>query len=105
MGSTLRNMKFNHVSSQAVDKTTGLCSDQTIRLRGFYPFQNYPDVLRRIHSIDPETKKHLVFLTNNFSLPALTIAQLYKARWGISYYLKTAHDFLLTNEHTHVIHI
>lgn len=83
-----RNMKFNLVSSQAVDKTTGLCSDQTIRLRGFYPSRNYPDVLRRIHYIDPETKKHLVFLTNNFSLPALTIAQLYKARWRVELFFK-----------------
>jgi transposase len=83
-----RNMKFSRVSFQSVDKTTGICSDQSIRLQGFYASQNYPGTLRRIHYVDHETKKRLVFLTNNFSLPALTIAHLYKARWQVELFFK-----------------
>ncbi len=82
------NMKFARVEFRSVDKTTGLRSDQTIRLQGFCAEKNYPDPLRRIRFFDPETKKHLVFLTNNFSLPALTIAQLYKARWRVELFFK-----------------
>lgn len=82
------NMQFTRVEFRSVDKTTGLRSDQTIRLQGFYAEKNYPDSLRRVRFLDPETKKHLVFLTNNFSLPALTIAQLYKARWRVELFFK-----------------
>jgi len=82
------NMKFLRADFRAVDKTTGLRSDQTIRLQGFYAAKNYPDPLRRIHFVDADTQKHLVFLTNNFSLPALTIAQLYKARWRVELFFK-----------------
>ena len=63
----------------AVDKATGVGADQSIALDGFYTRRNYPEHLRRVHFCDPETGKRLVFLTNNFMLPALTIAALYKA--------------------------
>jgi hypothetical protein len=62
---------------------TGICSDQRIRLTGKLTKDYYPETLRRIHLIVPETGKHLVLLTNNFLLPAVTIAALYKARWQV----------------------
>jgi IS4 transposase len=71
-----------------VDKTTGVQSDQTIMLTTHYPAQNYPEPLRRIRFYDPQRQKRLVFLTNNFELPAETIAQLYKARWHIELFFK-----------------
>jgi hypothetical protein len=71
-----------------VDKTTGLRCDQTIRLTGFYSEQNYPDTLRRIRFYDEEQKRTFVFLTNNFEVPALTIAQLFKERWKIELFFK-----------------
>ncbi len=63
-----------------MDKTSGLRSDQTIVLTGPKTSQEYPVPLRRISYVDAETQKRFVFLTNNFTLPALTIAQLYKCR-------------------------
>jgi hypothetical protein len=71
-----------------VDKTTGLRFDQTVVTVGFYPQRHYPDVLRRIGYRDSKTGKKLVFLTNNFTVPALTIAQLYHARWQIELFFK-----------------
>lgn len=82
------NMSFKRVYSHAVDKDTGLLCDQTITLVNFYAKKDYPDKLRRIKFFDSITKKHLTFLTNNFSLPALTIAQLYKSRWQVELFFK-----------------
>lgn len=71
------------VYSRKVDKTTGLKYDQSVKLTGFYIKKDYPDYLRRIKYRDEETGKIYVFLTNNFELSALLIAQLYKERWKI----------------------
>jgi len=82
------NLRFRRISAAVVDKTTGLRCDQTIRLTGFYSEQNYPDTLRRIRFYDEEQKRTFVFLTNNFEVPALTIAQLFKERWKIELFFK-----------------
>ncbi len=71
-----------------MDKTTGLRFDQTVVTAGFYARRDYPAVLRRIGYRDPKTGKALVFLTNNFVVPALTIAKLYKGRWQIELFFK-----------------
>jgi IS4 transposase len=83
-----RNFRFRYLDSRPVDRATGVHSDQIIRLYGFYSKQSYPERLRRIRFFDVETRKWLVFLTNNFTLPALTIAQLYKCRWQIELFFK-----------------
>ncbi len=74
-----RNFNFKRLYSHPVDKSTGLQCDQTIVVRNFYAKKDYPEQLRRIRFFDAEKNKHLVFLTNNFSLPALTIAELIDA--------------------------
>jgi hypothetical protein len=83
-----KNSRFRRRYSRAVDKSTGLLFDQTVVLRGFYSQQQYPEALRRIGYRDPATGKKFVFLTNNFTLPALLIAQLYRARWQIELFFK-----------------
>jgi len=83
-----KDFRFRCVASQAVDKSTGLRCDQTIRLVSFYPLQGYPENLRRIRYCDRETEHQLIFLTNNFSLPTLTIPQLYKCRWQVELFFK-----------------
>ena len=83
-----KNLDAKRRESRIVDKTTGLRSDQTIVLAGVKSSQSYPEALRRIHYYDIETGKRFVFLTNNFVLPALTIAQLYKCRWQIELFFK-----------------
>ncbi len=83
-----RNMAFKRVYSRHVDKTTGLRSDQTIRLTGIKTADEYPQFLRRVVFYDEENDRRLVFLTNNFELPALTIAQLYKCRWQVELFFK-----------------
>ena len=82
------NMKYHRVYSHAVDKTTGVGADQSIALDGFYPKRDYPQHLRRVSFCDPETSKRLVFLTNNFVLPAATVAALYKKRWAVELFFK-----------------
>ena len=82
------NLKYRRLYSTTVDKSTGLKYDQTGVLTGFYTSQHYPDKLRCIKYLDPKTGKHLVFLTNNFSLPALTIADLYRSRWQVELFFK-----------------
>ena len=82
------NMKYHRVSSRPVDKAAGIGADQSIALDGFYTRQGYPTHLRRISFHDPETGKRLVFLTNNFMLPAPTIAALYKKRWAVELFFK-----------------
>ena len=83
-----KDFSFHRLSSLPVDKTTGLRCDQTIRLKSFYPAKSYPHPLRRVRFHDAETDKILIFLTNNFSLPALIIAQLYKCRWQVELFFK-----------------
>ena len=83
-----KNFRCRRQYSRPVDKSTGLQCDQTVRLVSHYPAKHYPESLRRIRFLDFETHKHLVFLTNQFSLPALKIAELYKARWQIEIFFK-----------------
>lgn len=66
----------------------GVLFDQTIKLKGFYSSKDYPRKLRLVGFLDPETQKEFAFLTNNFSLAASTIAQIYKARWQIELFFK-----------------
>ena len=82
------DMKAKRRYSRPVDRTTGLICDQTIVLTGFYTRQGFDRPLRRVKFNDPETGKSLVFLTNNFTLPALTIARLYKYRWQVELFFK-----------------
>jgi len=83
-----KDTQFRRVYSQPVDKTTGLICDQTIRLTGIYTHNYYPEQLRRVRFYDVETDNDLVFFTNNFNLPAITIAQLYKCRWQIELFFR-----------------
>ena len=83
------NFKFKRRYSRSVDKTTGLICDQTVILTTFYPAKAYPEPLRRIKFRDPDDPSSLlVFLTNDFTLPAMTITKLYKARWMIELFFK-----------------
>jgi hypothetical protein len=81
-------MVFQRITSRRVKKSTGLRSDQTIRLTGVNTTTDYPEPLRRIRFYDADKKKIFVFLTNNFTLPALTVACLYKARWRVELFFK-----------------
>ncbi len=83
-----KNIKFQRRYSHSVDKSTGVQCDQTIVLTSYYPAKKYPEPLRRIRFFDEERQKRLVFLTNNFDLPATTIAQLYKSRWQIEIFFR-----------------
>ena len=82
------NLKGVRVYSRPIDKSTGLRSDQIIRLKNYYSAKDYPEYLRRIRFFDSKHSQYYVFLTNNFSLPALTIAQAYKQRWKIEIFFK-----------------
>jgi len=82
------NLKFRRLYSNPVDKTTGIKCDQFIRLIGPRSAKYYPEKLRRVKSFDAKTEKTLTFLTNNFTLPALTIAELYRCRWQIELFFK-----------------
>jgi len=83
-----KDFRFRRLGACPVDKHSGLRCDQTIRLQSFYPAKFYPASLRRIRYRDAEAGKTLIFLTNHFFLPALTIAQLYKCRWQIELFFK-----------------
>jgi uncharacterized protein DUF4372/DDE family transposase len=83
-----RNLKAQRRYSHPVDRSSGLICDQTVALTVFYSRQGFDAPLRRIRFKDPETSKTLVFLTNNFALPALTITQLYRQRWQIELFFK-----------------
>ena len=85
---TKGNFQFRRLYSHPIDKSTGLRCDQTIVLTGFYSSKDYPERLRRIRYVDKETEQNLVFLTNCFTLPAITIAQLYKCRWQVELFFK-----------------
>ena len=83
-----KNFRFRRILSHEADKTAGVQCDQTILLKWFYSVQGYPERLRRVCFIDPQTGKRLVFLTNNFTLPARTIADLYRSRWQVELFFK-----------------
>lgn len=82
------NFSFERVYSHIIDKNTGLLCDQTIVLKNYYASKDYPEKLRRIKFYDKDSDNKLTFLTNNFSLPALTITQLYKSRWQVELFFK-----------------
>ena len=82
------NMNARRVYSAKVDRTSGIICDQSIALNGHYIAKDYPEHLRRIRFKDPTTKQTLVFLTNNTTLPPLTIAALYKSRWQVELFFK-----------------
>jgi hypothetical protein len=81
-------VQLSRLKSRPVNKSAGVRSDQVVWLSLPKSVEHYPDRLRRISYRDPENGKALVFLTNNFDLPALTIAQLYKSRWGVELFFK-----------------
>src|SRR6266849_2348960 len=85
---TKSNMNAHRVYSAPTDRATGIICDQSVALDGHYTSKNYPEHLRRIRFRDAEAGKTLVFLTNHFALPALTIAALYKNRWQVELFFK-----------------
>jgi len=82
------NLNAHRIYSAQTDRSLGIICDQTIALDGFYTQQDYSEPLRRIRFKDPETGKTLVFITNNFTLPAATICALYKSRWQVELFFK-----------------
>jgi hypothetical protein len=82
------NMRSRRVYSNATDRDTGIICDQVIALTGVQTLKDYPSHMRRIRFKDPESGKTLVFLTNDFQLPALTICALYKSRWQVELFFK-----------------
>jgi hypothetical protein len=85
---TKSNVLLQRRYSHSVDKTTGVRSDHTVILTAIDSAKAYPDALRRVSYLDVETRKRFKFLTNNFTLPALTIARIYKARWQVELFFK-----------------
>jgi len=85
---TKSNVLIQRRYSHPVDKSTGVRSDQTVLLTSFESASAYPDPLRRVSYFDAETNKRLKFLTNNFALPAHTIAQIYKQRWQVELFFE-----------------
>jgi hypothetical protein len=85
---TKSNILFQRRYSHPVDKTTGVRSDQTVILTAIDSAKAYPEPLRRIGYLDVPTRKRFKFLTNNFTLPALTIAQIHKSRWQVELFFK-----------------
>jgi hypothetical protein len=82
------NLDARRIYSQQVDKRTGIRADQSIALNGYHSRKDYPSHLRRIRFHDPETGNDLLFLTNQFTLPAATICALYKSRWQVELFFK-----------------
>src|SRR5438034_3033535 len=91
---TKSNILLQRRYSHSVDKTTGVRSDHTVILTVIDSAKAYPDALRRISYLDVETRKRFKFLTNNFTLPALTIALIYKARWQVELFFKSIKQHL-----------
>ena len=85
---TKENVLLQRRYSHAVDKSTGVRSDHTVILTAIHSAMAYPDALRRVSYLDLETNRRFQFLTNNFVLPALTIAQIYKSRWQVELFFK-----------------
>jgi IS4 transposase len=82
------NFDFKRLYSHEVNKSSGIQCDQSVVLMGFYSKKDYPEKLRRIRFFDPESGKRLIFLTNNFILPAQAIADLYRCRWQVELFFK-----------------
>jgi hypothetical protein len=89
-----KSMRFRRVESRSPNKSAGIVCDQTIRMVWHYTRLGYPTPLRRIRLLDPKTGKRLVFLTNNFTLAATTIAQLYRQRWQVELFFKWIKQYL-----------
>lgn len=89
-----KNMLFRRVYSYPVDRSTGLICDQTITLIGYKTSRLYTKHLRRVRYWDKESDKHLVFLTNNFKIPAFTVAALYRNRWQVELFFKWIKQYL-----------
>ena len=85
---TKSNVLLQRRYSHPVDKTTGVRSDHTVILTAIDSAKAYPEQLRRVSDLDVETRKRFKFLTNNFALPAITIAQIYKSRWQVELFFK-----------------
>lgn len=83
-----KRFDFQRLYSQPVNRATGVICDQVVTLVNPVPRKGYPEKLRRIRYLDVQTQKRLVFLTNNFSLPPLTIAKLYRSRWQVELFFK-----------------
>jgi IS4 transposase len=83
-----KNVLLRRRYSREVDKGTGVVSDHTVVLTAIPSIKVYPDTLRRITYVDPATRKRFRFLTNNFALPAITIASIYKSRWQVELFFK-----------------
>ena len=88
-----RKIQLNRLESNSVDAQAGIRSDQIVRLRNAQSVKHYPDKMRRIHYFDKDTEKHLIFLMNNFDLPAPVIAALYKGRWKVELFFKISQQF------------
>jgi len=82
------NTALRRIYSRKVDKATGVKFDQTVALTGFYSKRDYPEKLRRIKYFDAEKGRSFIFLTNQFTLPAITIAELYRYRWRVEIFFK-----------------
>jgi transposase len=82
------NTALKRLYSSPFDKSTGLRADQIVVLTGHYARKNYPEKLRRVKYVDPENENRLIFLTNQLSFPAITIASLYKCRWQVELFFK-----------------
>jgi hypothetical protein len=91
------NLQFERIYSSLVNKKLGVYCDQTIYLKGFYSTKGYPEKLRRIKYYDEEQNRTFVFLTNQFNLEAIEIAQLYKERWKIELFFKWIKQHLKIN--------
>lgn len=83
-----RNLRARRLYSHAVERSTGIVCDQTVMLEGFSSHERYPAHLRRIRYRDPNTGQTLVFLTNQWQVPALTIATLYRLRWQVELFFR-----------------
>lgn len=83
-----RNMNFRREQSAPIDRSAGLVCDQRVRLNNYYAAHDYPGPLRRVRYKDPITEKSLVFLTNHFGIPALSVCALYKSRWQVELFFK-----------------
>ena len=82
-----KGLNLRRLYSHEVDKESGLICDQTMVTNNHYSLRDYPSQIRRVRFYDKEMNKDLEFLTNNFDLPALTIARLYKQRWQVEFFL------------------
>lgn len=83
-----KSLRYCRLHSQTIDPATGLRSDQIISLQSFYAAKEYPDKLRRVRFYDVKQRRGLVFLTNHFGLPALTVARLYQQRWQVELFFR-----------------